>query len=75
MRQVSVSNTFDRRSYNNESVNLYRTSYYDNYLRFAYTLPMHSVLTYVFEAQHNKHEYGSDSLRGYSELDLFLATK
>ncbi|MGI6446616.1 MAG: hypothetical protein ACOX2I_13100 [Candidatus Ozemobacteraceae bacterium] len=73
--EVSVSNTFDRRSYNKESVNLYRTSYYDNYLRFAYTLPMHSVLTYVFEAQHNKHEYGSDSLRGYSELDLFLATK
>lgn len=73
--EVSVSNTFDRRSYNDEAVNLYRTSYYDNYLRFAYTLPMHSVLTYVFEAQHNKHEYGSDSLRGYSELDLFLATK
>lgn len=73
--ELSLSNSYDRRNYDKEATSLYRTSYYDNFLRMSYTLPMHSVLTYVFEAQHNKHEYGSDKERGYTELDLFAAAK
>jgi hypothetical protein len=73
--ELTLSNSYDRRAYDKEAISLYRTSYYDNFLRMSYTLPMHSVLTYVFEAQHNKHEYGSDKERGYSELDLFAAAK
>lgn len=73
--EVTISNTYDRRLYKHESVNLYRTSYYDNFFRFDYVLPANEKVTYELEAQHNKHEYGSDYERGYSELDLMFAAR
>lgn len=73
--EITVSNTYDRRDYKHEAVGLYRTSYYDNFFRFDYVIPSNEKITYEFEAQHNKHEYGSDYERGYSELDLMLAAR
>ncbi|NCB39455.1 MAG: hypothetical protein EOM80_11865 [Erysipelotrichia bacterium] len=73
--ELMLSNTFDRRLYDRESVNLYRTSYYDNYFRATYDLPVHEQLSYSFEGQHQKRNYGADEPRGYSELNLFGAAK
>lgn len=73
--ELSLSNTFDRRDYDKEAVNLYRTSYHDNYFRANYDLPVHDKLSYAFEGQHQKRNYGSDELRGYSELNLFSAAR
>lgn len=69
--ELSLSNTFDRRTYDQESVNLYRTSYYDNYFRANYDLPVHDKLSYGLEAQYQKRNYGSDELRGYAEANLY----
>jgi hypothetical protein len=68
--ELSLSNTYDRRGYDRESVNLYRASYYDNYFRATYELPLHEKLSYSFEGQYQKRNYGADEPRGYAELDL-----
>jgi len=73
--ELALSNTFDRRSYDQEAVNLYRTSYYDNYFRANYELPVHDSLSYGFEGQYQKRNYGSDDLRGYAEMNLFSAAR
>lgn len=73
--ELSLSNTFDRRNYDDEAANLYRTSYYDNYFRAGYDLPMHSKLSYSFEGQYQKRNYSADEPRGYSELNMLAAAK
>ncbi len=73
--ELSLSNTFDRRNYEKEAVNLYRASYYDNYFRATYDLPVHQKLSYNFEGQYQKRHYGSDKPRGYAELNLFTAAR
>ncbi len=73
--ELSLSNTFDRRGYDQEAVNLYRTSYYDNYFRANYELPVHDKLSYSFEGQYQKRNYGADQPRGYSELNLFTTAR
>lgn len=73
--ELSVSNTYDRRLYDRESVNLYRASYYDNYFRLNYELPIHDGLSYSFEGQHQKRNYASDEPRGYTEVNLFGAAR
>jgi len=73
--ELSLSNTYDRRNYDQEAVNLYRSTYYDNYFRANYELPVHDSLSYTFEGQHQKRNYGSDEPRGYSEVNLFGAAR
>ncbi len=72
---LSVSNTFDRRTYEKEAINLYRTSYYDNYFRVNYDLPVHEKLSYVFEGQYQKRNYQADGPRGYAQMDLMTMAK
>lgn len=72
---LSVSNTFDKRLYKNESVNLYRASYFDNYFRVNYDLPIHEKLSYVFEGEYQKRNYQADDPRGYAEMNLKTAAK
>lgn len=73
--ELSVSNTFDRRLYDQEAINLYRASYFDNYFRLNYELPMHEKLSYGFEGQHQVRSYGADEPRGYKELNLFTVAR
>ncbi len=73
--ELSLSDTYDRRIYDQESINLYRTSYYDNYFRLNYELPVHDKLTYAFEGQHTIRNYGADAPRGYKELNLFSVAR
>lgn len=73
--ELALSNTFDRRLYDQESVALYRTTYWDNYFRAAYELPVHEKLSYSFEGQYQKRDYGSDEPRGYAEMNLFTAAR
>jgi hypothetical protein len=72
---LSVSNTYDRRIYDQESVSLYRASYFDNYFRVNYDLPVHDKLTYLLEGQYQKRSYLADEPRGYSQLNLFSAAR
>ncbi len=73
--ELAISNTFDRRLYDQEAVNLYRASYFDNYFRLNYELPMHSKLAYSFEGQHSIRSYTADEPRGYKEVNLFAAAR
>jgi len=73
--ELTISNTFDRLIYDQESPAFYVTSYYDNYFRLNYELPMHSKLAYSFEGQHTIRNYASDELRGYKEVNLFAAAR
>lgn len=72
---LSVSNTYDRRMYDRESVNLYRASYFDNYFRVNYDLPVHEKLSYLFEGQYQKRNYLADEPRGYAQMNLFTAAR
>jgi hypothetical protein len=72
---LSVSNTYDRRQYDHEAVNLYRASYYDNYFRVNYDLPVHDNLSYLLEGQYQKRNYHADHPRGYAQLNLFTAAR
>ncbi|GAB4267962.1 MAG: hypothetical protein Kow0029_02900 [Candidatus Rifleibacteriota bacterium] len=72
---LSVSNTYDRRMYDKESVNLYRASYFDDYFRVNYDLPVHDKLSYLFEGQYQKRSYLADEPRGYAQLDVFTAAR
>jgi len=73
--ELAISNTFDRRLYDQEAVNLYRASYFDNYFRLNYELPVHSKLAYSFEGQHSIRSYTADEPRGYKEVNLFAAAR
>jgi hypothetical protein len=72
---LSVSNTYDRRMYDREAINLYRASYYDNYFRVNYDLPVHDKLSYLLEGQYQKRNYLADDPRGYAQLNLFSAAR
>lgn len=72
---LSVSNTYDRRLYDRESVNLYRASYFDDYFRVSYDLPVHDKLSYLMEGQFQKRNYLADEPRGYNQLNLFSAAR
>lgn len=69
--ELSLSNTYDRRLYKDESVVAFRTSYYDNYFTLGYELPMNRRVTYRFNGEHTKRNYASDHSRGYSEINVF----
>lgn len=73
--ELSLSDTYDRRVYDQEAINLYRSSYFDNYLRLNYELPVHDKLSYAFEGQHTYRNYGSDEPRGYKEMNLFTVAR
>ena len=73
--ELAISNTFDRRLYDREAVNLYRASYFDNYFRLNYELPVHNKLAYSFEGQHSIRSYTADEPRGYKEVNLFAAAR
>jgi hypothetical protein len=68
---MRVSNTYDRRTYENESLVAFRTSYYDDFFQFDYNLPVNDKVTYSFNGEYNKRNYGSDEPRGYSEINVF----
>lgn len=67
---ISVSNTYDTRHYGNEAVNLFRASYWDNYFRFRYDLPVSKTFSWTFEDEWQKRLYASDGPRGYAQLKL-----
>ncbi|HNW34690.1 MAG TPA: hypothetical protein PKM25_07150, partial [Candidatus Ozemobacteraceae bacterium] len=67
---ISVSNTYDTRSYGNEAINLFRSSYWDDYFRFQYELPVSKTFSWNFEDEWQKRNYPSDDPRGYSQLKL-----
>jgi len=67
---ISVSNTYDTRNYGNEAINLFRSSYWDNYFRFQYDLPVSKTFSWSFEDEWQKRNYPSDDPRGYSQLKL-----
>lgn len=68
--ELTLANTFDKRRYDVEAVNLFRTNYYDNYFRAAYNISLHDALAYNLQGHYQKRTYGSDRPRGYAELDL-----
>ncbi len=68
---LSISNTYDRRIYENESLISFRTSYYDDYFQFGYKLPVNNKVNYNLKADYSKRSYASDEPRGYAELDIF----
>lgn len=68
--EISISNTYDKRTHGNEAVNLFRASYWDNYFRFKYELPVSRTFTWIFEDDWQKRNYASDFPRGYAELKL-----
>ncbi|MFZ5953020.1 MAG: hypothetical protein ACOYXC_20120, partial [Candidatus Rifleibacteriota bacterium] len=72
---LSLSNTYDRRMYDREAINLYRASYWDNYFRVNYELPVHDSLTYLVEGQYQKRNYLADDPRGYAQLNFFSAAR
>ncbi len=72
---LSVSNTYDRRMYDQEAINLYRASYWDNYFRVNYDLPVHDKLAYLIEGQYQKRNYLADEPRGYAQFNFFSAAK
>ncbi|MEW6711543.1 MAG: hypothetical protein AB1403_17100, partial [Candidatus Riflebacteria bacterium] len=72
---LSLSNTYDRRMYDREAINLYRASYWDNYFRVNYELPVHDSLTYLVEGQYQKRNYLADEPRGYAQLNFFSAAR
>jgi hypothetical protein len=72
---LSVSNTYDRRMYDQEAINLYRASYWDNYFRVNYDLPVHDKLSYLIEGQYQKRNYLADEPRGYAQMNFFSAAK
>ncbi len=67
---VSVSNTYDTRHYGNEAVNLFRSTYWDNYFRFRYDIPVSKTFSWTFEDEWQKRLYPSDGPRGYAQLKL-----
>ncbi len=69
--EMKISDTYDRRLYETESIAAYRTSYYDNIFQFSYELPVNDKVTYTFDGDYTKHNYGSDEPRGYAELNVF----
>ncbi|MBF0407340.1 MAG: hypothetical protein HQM10_08300 [Candidatus Riflebacteria bacterium] len=72
---ISVSNTYEKRIYGSEAVNLFRTTYWDNYFRFRYDLPVSKTFTWVFEDEYQERGYPSDYLRGYSQKKLKTTAK
>lgn len=73
--EISISDTYDSRFYGNEAVNLFRTSYFDNFFRFRYDLPVSKTFTWLFEDEYQKRVYGSDEARGYAQLKLKTTAK
>ena len=69
--ELNISNTYDRRIYDNESLIAFRTSYYDDYFQLGYKLPVNKKVTYNFKGDYSKRNYSSDEPRGYAELDIF----
>ena len=69
--ELNISNTYDRRIYENESLIAFRTSYYDDYFQLGYKLPVNKNVTYNFKGDYSKRNYSSDEPRGYAELDIF----
>ena len=67
---LMVSNTYDRRLYEEESLVSFRTSYYDDLFQLNYNLPVNDKTTYNFEGTYSKRNYGSDEPRGYAEIDI-----
>ncbi len=68
--EISVSDTYDHRIYGNEAVNLFRASYWDNYFRFRYDLPVSKTWRWTFEDEHQRRNYYSDNPRGYAQLKI-----
>lgn len=67
---LKVSNTYERRIYDNESVVAFRTSYYDEFFQLDYRLPVNDRVSYNFDGSYSKRNFGSDEARGYAELNL-----
>lgn len=72
---ISISNTYDRRNFGDEAINLFRANYWDNYFRFQYDLPVSEKWTLVFEDEWQKRNYASDDPRGYGQLKLKTTAK
>lgn len=69
--ELRIADTYDRRIYDTESIVAYRTSYYDNFFQLSYELPVNDKVTYSFDGEYTKHNYGADEPRGYTELNVF----
>ena len=67
---LMVSNTYDRRLYEEESLISFRTSYYDDLFKLNYNLPVNDKTTYYFDGTYSKRNYSSDEPRGYAEIDI-----
>ena len=68
---LTLSNTYDRRLYEHESLISFRTSYYDDLFMMNYSLPVNDRVNYNFEGQYSKRNYTSDEPRGYAEINVF----
>ncbi len=67
---LTVSNTYDRRIYEEESLISFRTSYYDDMFQLNYNLPVNNKTTYNFDGTYVKRNYSSDEARGYAEINI-----
>ncbi|NLI75856.1 MAG: hypothetical protein GX442_05365 [Candidatus Riflebacteria bacterium] len=68
--EISVSDTYDHRLFESEAINLFRASYWDNYFRFRYDLPVSKTWKWTFEDEHQRRHYPSDNPRGYAQLKI-----
>jgi hypothetical protein len=73
--EITIADTYDRRGYGNEAVNLFRANYWDNYFTFRYDLPVSKTFTWLFEDEHQRRWYPSDGPRGYAQLKLKTTAK
>ncbi len=67
---LTVSDTHSTRRYEQEEVNLFRATYWDNQFSVRYELPTTKMLSWVFEGEHLRRQYPSDILRGYGQQSL-----
>ncbi|MFZ2960448.1 MAG: hypothetical protein WA705_26515 [Candidatus Ozemobacteraceae bacterium] len=73
--EIAVGETWEGRNQGNENKDFYRSSYWDNFFRFRYDLPVSKTFAWVFEDEHQQRVYGGDDLRGYALLKLKTTAK
>ncbi|NLI79079.1 MAG: hypothetical protein GX442_21880 [Candidatus Riflebacteria bacterium] len=73
--EITLNETYDSRLFGNESVNLFRTSYWDNFFSYKYDLPVSPTFNWTFEGIWQKRKYASDFGRGYGQVNLTTTVK
>lgn len=65
---ISITDNYTQRLYENESLALFRTSYCENYYRFYYYIPVNKTWQWTFEHEYLIRDYFIDEPRGYKQL-------